>query len=82
MRRAFHHEPAQGAVERVFRVGPIEPVISVAAAQDELGSLKLRQFVLHRLQREEAQTGQLSHIQFLPRIGKQELKNLRSDHWK
>ena len=47
-------KPAQGAIERVLQVRPIESVIAVAAAQDEFSSLKLRPFVLHRLKREEA----------------------------
>ena len=72
MRRALDHRLSQRRIERVLWVRPIEPVISVAAAQDELCSLKLRQFVLHRLKREEASTRQLSHIQFLPWIGKQD----------
>src|SRR5712691_1360820 len=82
MQRALDHHPSQGGIERMFRVGPIEAVISVAPAQDELRSLQLRQFVLHRLQGEEAQAGQLSDIQFLSWVGKQELKNLCTDHWK
>jgi hypothetical protein len=82
MRRTFDHHLSQRGIEGVFRVRAIEPVISVAAAQDELGRMKLRQFVLDRLKRKEAQTRQLSHIQFLPWIGKQEAKNLRSHQWK
>lgn len=82
MRRALDHHLSQRGIERMFRVRPIEPVIAVAAAQDEFCSLKLCEFVLHRLKREEAQTRQLSHIQFLPWIGKQELKDLRSHHRK
>jgi hypothetical protein len=57
-------------------------VISIGATHDELSGLKLSQFILHRLKREKAQTGQFSHIQFLPRIGKQEPKNLRTHYGK
>ena len=61
------------------RVCPIKPVVSIAAAQDKFGSAKFSQFILDRLQRKKAQTGKFSHIEFLPRIGKQKPEHLRSD---
>ena len=52
----------------------VEPMVPVAAARDQVGRLKLRQFVLHRLKGEKAQPRQLTHVELLPRIGKQELQ--------
>jgi hypothetical protein len=65
----------------MFRIGAVEPVITVAAARDQIGCLKLGQLVLDSLQREKAQTRQLPHVEFLSRIGEQELKNLGPDGW-
>jgi hypothetical protein len=82
MERALNDHAAQSRIKRVFRVGPVKPVISIGSAHDQLRGLKFPQFILHRLQGEEAQTSQFSHKQFLPRISKQEPKNLRAHYRK
>ena len=64
----------------MFRVGAVEPVISVAAGRDQFGRLKFGQFILYSLQREKAETSQLPHVQLLSRIGEQKPENLGADH--
>jgi hypothetical protein len=63
----------------MFRVGAVEPVISVAARRDQFGRLKFGQFILHSLQGEKAETSQLPHVQLLSRIGEQKPENLGAD---
>ena len=60
----------------MFPVRSVETVITVAAARDQVGRLKLRQLILHSLQREKAQPSQLPYVELLSWIGEQEQKNL------
>ena len=77
MRSGIDDQLSQSAIERVLRIGTIEPLIPIAAAGDELGSLEFRELILHRLKRKKREARQLTHIQLLPRIGEQQPENLR-----
>ena len=77
MRSGIDDELSQSAIERVARIRTIEPLVAITAARDELGSLKLRELILHRLERKKREPRQLTHIQLLPRIGEQQPENLR-----
>jgi hypothetical protein len=47
MQSAFDHHPAQRVVEWMSWIGPVEPVIAVAPACDQIGGFELGQLILH-----------------------------------
>jgi hypothetical protein len=59
-------------MERMPGIRAVEPVISVAAAKDQIGRLELCQFILDRSQRQETESRQLTRVEFLPAIRKQQ----------
>jgi len=69
---AFHDQPEQSRIKWVLWICPEEPLISVTAAYDQVCRLELDQLILHRVERQETQATQLSAMQFLPRICKQQ----------
>ena len=77
MRGGIDDELSQSAVERVLGIGTIEPLIPIAAARDEFGSLKFRELILHGLERKKREPRQLTDIQLLPGVGEQQPENLR-----
>ena len=79
MRGGIDNEFPQRAIERVLAIRAIEPLIAIAPAGDQLSGFKFREFILHRLKREEREPRQLAHIQLLPGISEQQPENLRSD---
>lgn len=81
-RRRFDHEPAQARVEWVFGIGAVEAMITVGAAEHELGGVKFREFVLNGMEGEKTEKRELAHIQLLAGIGEQQPQNLRADCWK
>jgi hypothetical protein len=62
----------------VLGISAIEPVISVGAGQNDPGGIKVRQFLLHWVERQKAQTSQLPNVQLLPGVGKQQTENFRA----
>ncbi len=79
MRGAFANDLHQGAVEGVFRICAIEPLITIRAADDQIRALELRQLILDCPQREEAQARHLARVQLLALIGEQQPQHLRAD---
>jgi hypothetical protein len=79
MRGGIDDEFPQRAIQRVPGIRAIESLISIATTGDELGSLKFRELILHRLQGKKREARQLTHIELLPRIGEQQPEHLRPD---
>ena len=59
-------------------IGAIEAVISVGTTDHDLGRVEQSECGLDVMKCKEAQAGQLSHIEFLPGIGKEQAQNLRA----
>ncbi len=72
MRGACADDLFQRAKQRVLRVRAIEPLVPIAAANNQLRSFELGEFILNRPQREEAQARQLARIQLLSRVREQQ----------
>jgi hypothetical protein len=66
----------------MFRVSPVEPMITIGATCDQVRGLELCQLILHCLQREKTQPRQLPYVELLPWICKQQLENLSPNHRK
>src|SRR5580765_3432828 len=77
--RGLDDELAQGHIERVLRIGSIKSMIAVGPAEQKAGLVKVSQFFLNGMERQETETRQLPHIQFLARVREQEPKDLRSN---
>jgi hypothetical protein len=78
LRVRFADELLQCWIERVLEIRPIKPLISVAAANDQVRRLELRNLILNRSQREKAKPRQLARVELLPAISKQQPQHLRA----
>ena len=74
--RAFANDLRQMAIQRVLRIRPIEPLITIAATDDQIRTFELGQFILHRSQREKAQSRKFAGIQLLSGIGEEQSQDL------
>jgi hypothetical protein len=78
VRGAFLNQLTQDSIKRVLGIRPIEPLIPVAAANDQVRRLELRNLILNRSQREKAKPRQLARVELLPAISKQQPQHLRA----
>jgi hypothetical protein len=72
MRAALNHQPPQSFIKEMFWVRAEEPPVPLTAADEQMSTLELRQFILNCVYREEAQPCQLTPMQFLAGIRKQQ----------
>ena len=63
----------------MLRIGAIEPLITVAASDDQIRTFQLGQFILHRSQRKEAQPREFARIQLLSRVREEQSQHLGAD---
>jgi hypothetical protein len=74
---AFANDFSQAAVQWMFPIRPIESVIAIAPADNQICAFQLGQLILHRAQRQEAQARQLTRIQLLSGVGEEQSQHFR-----
>ncbi len=76
LRGAFPNQLMQDSIQWVLRICAIEPLITVAAANDQIRRLKLGHLILNRSQCEKAPPRQLARIQFFAAVREQQPQHL------
>jgi hypothetical protein len=74
--RAFANDLRQMAIQRVLRIRPIEPLITIAATENQIRAFEFAQFILHCSQRKEAQSCEFARIQLLSGIREEQSQHL------
>jgi len=76
LRGAFPDQLMQDSIQCVFGICAIEPLITIAAANDQFRRLKFGHLILDRSQCEKAKPRQLPGIQLLAGVCKQQSQHL------
>ncbi len=66
----------QDPIQWVLRICAIEPLVAIAAANDQIRRLELGHLILNRSQREKTAPRQLARIQLFAAVRKQQSQHL------
>jgi hypothetical protein len=76
LRGAFPNQLMQDSIQWMLRICAIEPLITVAAANDQIRRLKFGHLILNRSQCEKTAPRQLARIQLLAAVCEQQSQHL------
>src|SRR5438105_10400574 len=76
LRGAFPNQLMQDSIEWVLRICAIEPLITIAATNDQIRRLQLGHLILNRSQSQKAKPRQLAGIQLFAGVREQQSQHL------